>query len=36
MGVLESDQGLVEGDLEALGELWTKLKDLGAFAKKKG
>lgn len=36
MGVLESDQGLHEGDLEALGELWGKLKALGKFAKTKG
>lgn len=36
MGILESDEGLQDGDLEELGVLWGKLRDLGAFAKKKG
>jgi proline dehydrogenase len=36
MGVLQSDEGIREGDLEALQDLWTKLKSLGERAKKNG
>ena len=36
MGVLSSDEGLRQGDLEALRELWGKLLSLGERAKKNG
>ncbi len=36
MGVLDSDEGLREGDLEALEVLWGNLKVLGERAKKIG
>lgn len=36
MGVLDTDEGLRKGDLEALSELWGKLKSLGARAQRNG
>lgn len=36
MGVLEGDEGLREGDLEALSDLWGKLKSLGERARRRG
>lgn len=36
MGVLDSDEGLRKGDLDALSELWGKLKALGARAERNG
>ena len=36
MGVLEGDEGLREGDLQALATLWGTLKDLGERARKNG
>ena len=36
MGILESDEGLREGDVKELSQLWGKLRDLGAYAKKQG
>ena len=36
MGVLETDEGLREGDLEELAVLWDKLKSLGERAKQNG
>lgn len=36
MGVLDADEGLRQGDLEALEVLWGKLKNLGERAKKNG
>lgn len=36
MGVLDTDEGLRSGDLEALSALWTKLRSLGERAQKNG
>lgn len=36
MGVLSTDEGIKQGDLEELSQLWSKLKDLGAHASEKG
>ena len=36
MGVLEHDEGLREGDLEALKVLWGKVKSIGEKARKRG
>lgn len=36
MGVLETDKGLQKGDLQELGELWGKLRNLAAHARDKG
>jgi hypothetical protein len=36
MGVLEGDSGLQKGDLEELGALWGKLRDLAGHAREKG
>jgi proline dehydrogenase len=36
MGVLSTDEGIRQGDLEELSQLWSKLKDLGAHASEKG
>lgn len=36
MGVLETDKGLAQGDLEELSELWGKLRNIGEHAKKNG
>ena len=36
MGVLDSDEGLRRGDLEALSALWSKLRSLGRRAQKNG
>jgi proline dehydrogenase len=36
MGVLSTDQGIKEGDLDELAQLWGKLKALGAHASDKG
>jgi proline dehydrogenase len=36
MGVLETDEGLRKGDLEALSALWVKLRSLGQRAQRNG
>ncbi len=36
MGVLEGDEGLRQGDMEALEQLWGQLKTLGERTRKNG
>jgi proline dehydrogenase len=36
MGLLASDEGLRQGDLEELGALWGKLRSLGKVAQDNG